>query len=294
MPQVIEELLALLDLEQINDLEFVGQHPETQMQRSFGGQVMAQCLAAAYRTIHDERLCHSLSGYFLRPGSTGAPITYRVFSTRDGRGFSTRRVVAEQGGKDIFVMASSFKTAEQGLEHQIAPYSPPVPPERCRPLAEVLARNEEGRRHWEDEWGALDVRYVESSRENPLLDNARLMVWVRTVGRLEDDPRLHQEVLAYLSDLTLLPSATVPHDVEFYSRRMQIATINHSMWFHRPVRADGWVLYDQVSPSASNGLGFAFGRLYSGGVLGASCAQEGLIRVLPEHEAPQHATWLKA
>ncbi len=294
MPNQIDELLALLDLERVNDLEFVGQHPETQMQRSFGGQVMAQSLAAAYRTIHDDRMCHSLSGYFLRPGSTDAPITYRVFSTRDGRGFSTRRVSAEQSGRDLFVMASSFKTAENGLEHQISPYSPPTSPSHCRPLAEVLATTPSGRRHWEDEWGALDVRYIESSRDNPILENARLMVWVKTIGRLDDDPRLHQQVLAYLSDLTLLPSATVPHDVDFYSSRMQMATINHSMWFHRHIRADGWVLYDQVSPSASNGLGFSFGRLYSNGLLGASCAQEGLIRLLPEEPDQAPWPWLRA
>nr|NLI51247.1 acyl-CoA thioesterase II [Propionibacterium sp.] len=294
MPHRIDDLMALLELERVNDLEFVGRHPETRFQRSFGGQVMAQCLEAAYRTMTDERLCHSLSGYFLRPGSTDAPITYRVFSTRDGRGFSTRRVVAEQGGRELFVMASSFKTAEAGLEHQIAPYSPPAPPERCRPLADVLARDATTRERWLKEWGALDVRYVESSRDNPILENARLMVWVRTVGQLGDDPRLHQEVLAYLSDLTLLPSATVPHDVDLYSDRMQMATINHSMWFHRPIRADGWVLYDQVSPSASNGLGFSFGRLYAGGVLGASCAQEGLIRLLsPEDAASNHAIWVR-
>lgn len=293
MPQEISELLAILDLQQVADDEFLGQHPRTQMQRAFGGQVLAQALSAAYRTMGDDRLCHSLTGYFLRPGSTDAPITYRVFSTRDGRGFSTRRVAAEQGGREIFVMASSFKTAEPGLEHQIPPFAPPPPPDRCRLLAEVLAQSEQGRRHWEDEWGALDVRYIDSSLENPLETNARLMVWVRTVDRLADDPRLHQEVLAYLSDLTLLPSATVPHNIDFYGPRMQMATINHSMWFHRPIRADGWVLYDQVSPSASNGLGFSFGRLYSAGVLGASCAQEGLVRVLGEDVAPERSAWLK-
>lgn len=294
MPQQIDELLEILDLEDLGCKEFRGQHPSTNMQRSFGGQVLAQALAAAYRTIHDERLCHSLSGYFLRPGSTAGPIDYHVTATRDGRSFSTRRVVAEQGGRDIFVCSGSFKTPEPGLEHQMAPYSPPVPPSQCPPLADVLARNSRaGKQHWEDEWGVLDIRYVDSSMDNPLESTARMTVWVKTVDALGDDPRLHQQVLAYASDLTILAVATVPHDIDFYSPRMQMATINHSMWFHRAIRADGWVLYDQLSPSASNGLGFSIGRLYSGGVLGASCAQEGLIRVLPSEDTPEAVPWIK-
>lgn len=294
MPQQIDELLEILDLEALGTLDFRGQHPRTHMQRSFGGQVMAQALGAAYRTMTDERLCHSLSGYFLRPGSTDHAIDYHVTATRDGRGFSTRRVVAEQNGKDIFVMSGSFKTPEAGLEHQSAPSSPALPPDRCPPLADVLARNSAtARQHWEDEWGVLDVRYVDSSLANPMDASARLMVWVKTVDALGDDPRLHQEVLAYVSDLTILAVSSLPHHVDFYSPQMQIATINHTMWFHRQIRADGWVLYDQSSPSASSGLGFSIGRLYSGGVLGASCAQEGLIRQVPEADTGR-ANWLKS
>jgi len=294
MPAQIDELLAILDLSEEGADTFRGEHPSTNMQRSFGGQVLAQALSAAYRTIEPGRLCHSLSSYFLRPGSTAAPLDYQVTRTRDGRGFSTRRIVAQQSGRDIFVMSGSFKTPEEGLEHQMAPFAPPVPPAHCPPLAEVLARNSKAaRQHWEDEWGVLDVRYVDSSLDNPLDATARITVWVKTVEALADDPRLHQQVLAYASDLTILAAATVPHNIDFYSPRMQMATINHTMWFHRPIRADGWVLYDQQSPSASNGLGFSIGRLYSGGVLGASCAQEGLIRLLPEDEAPSVAAWLK-
>jgi len=294
VPQGVDELLDILTLEPRGGLVFRGQHPATHMQRSFGGQVLAQALSAAYATIGDDRLCHSLSSYFLRPGVTSAPIDYHVTATRDGRGFSTRRVVATQAGRDIFVMSGSFKTPEVGLDHQLAPYAPPIPPDQCPPLAEILARRSRaGRQHWEDEWGVLDVRYVDSSLANPLEATARMTVWVKTVDSLGDDPRVHQEILAYASDLTILAVATVPHDIDFYSPRMQMATINHTMWFHRPIRADGWVLYDQQSPSASNGLGFSTGRLYAGGVLGASCAQEGLIRVLPEDEAPEDITWLK-
>lgn len=295
MPQQVEELVALLTLEDRGGGHYRGVHPQTSMQRSFGGQVMAQALSAMYRTMVDERQCHSLSGYFLRPGSTDAPIDYHVTLTRDGRGFSTRRVVAGQGGKDIFVMSASFKTPEAGLDHQIAPYAPAPPPERCEPLADVLARESPtARQHWEDEWGVLDVRYVDSSRDNPLEASARMTIWVKTVDELDADPALHQQVLAYASDLTILAVSTVPHRLDFYSPRLQIATINHSMWFHRPIRADGWVLYDQVSPSASNGLGFSIGRLYSDGVLGASCAQEGLIRRLPEADVPARADWLRS
>lgn len=295
MPQQIDELLAILDLEDCGDLVFRGSHPQTRMQRSFGGQVLAQALAAAYRTIDDDRLCHSLSSYFLRPGSTSGPIDYHVTRTRDGRGFSNRRVVARQDGRDIFVMSASYKHPEDGLEHQIPPFAPPAPPAQCPPLADVLARtSRSGREHWEAEWGFIDVRYVDSSLSNPLDTSARMTVWIKTVESLPDDVRLHQQILAYASDLTILAASTVPHDIDFYSPRMQMATINHTMWFHRPIKVDGWVLYDQLSPSASNGLGVSLGRLYSQGVLGASCAQEGLIRVLPELAAPEQVAWLKA
>lgn len=294
MPTDIEELLEILDVEQLDEQNFRGEHPSTIMQRSFGGQVFAQALSAAYRTVVGDRFCHSVSGYFLRPGTTDAPIDYHVMLTRDGHSFSTRRVVAKQHGEDIFVMASSFKPTEVGLEHESPPHAQPPSPEQCRPLSEVLAGDSRAAREaWEAEWGVLDVRYVSSSLEDPEEPTARLTVWVKTVEQMDDDPRVHQMVLAYVSDLTILAAATVPHHVDILGPGMQMATINHSMWFHRPIRVDGWVLYDQASPSASNGLGFSIGRLYSGGVLGASCAQEGLIRVLPVEGNADRAPWLK-
>lgn len=275
----MRELVRLLELERLGESRYRGEHPDTELQRSFGGQVMAQGLAAMYRSVPRERACHSLSSYFLRPGSTKTPIDYEVQATRDGGSFSTRRVVAEQGGRSIFVMSASFKEPEDGLEHQIAAFGPPPPPDMCPPLADVVGvRSPRAKQRWTREWSALDVRYAESSLTGTRDRNARLLVWVKTDGQLPDDPRLHQQVLAYASDLTILAVSTMTHRVDFYSPRMQAATINHTMWFHRHIRADDWVLYDQSSPSASNALGFSLGHLYGGGILGASCAQEGLIR----------------
>lgn len=276
----ISEVLELLDLGAYDDDSFIGRHPRTEQQRTFGGQVMAQALAALYRTVPEDRLCHSLKGYFLRPGSTGADILYAVTRTRDGGSFSTRRVTASQFGRDIFVMSASFKVDAEGLDHAAVPVKPPTPPEECPRLSQVLGmRSPKTAEVWEKEWAALDTRYVGSSNRE-LSEGPRLQVWIKTVGEMPDDPRLHQMVLAYASDLTLLSVSTLPHPEAFGSPRLQMATIDHSMWFHRPLRADQWVLYDQSSPNASNDLGLSFGRLYDAeGQLGAHAVQEGLIRM---------------
>ncbi len=282
MPRTTAELLGLLELEQLDTDLFRGPQPATVRQRSFGGQVLAQALAAAYRTVSPDRLAHSLNAYFLRPGSPAAPILYLVELTRDGRSFGQRRVIARQAGKSIFSMVCSFHVPEPGLDHA-DPFPAHIPaPEDCRPATQVLgersARNAE---FWELEWGALETRYVTELPGVEASGPAQLQLWIRTEGRLPDDPRVHQMMLAYLSDISLLSVSTLPHPVEFLSARMQAASIDHAMWFHRPVRADEWLLYDQVSPSASGGLGFSQGRLFSqSGVLAASCAQQGLIRVL--------------
>ncbi|WP_040160920.1 acyl-CoA thioesterase [Nigerium massiliense] len=285
MPHTLPELVDLLDLEQISADRFRGQHPNTTMQRTFGGQVLAQALSAMYDTVDDGRICHSLSGYFVRPGSTHAPLEYQVQRVRDGGSFSTRRVVCSQNGQDLCMTSASFKAPEDGLEHAVQAFEPPAPPEMCPSLMDVLAvRSSRVVEEWEREWAALDVRYADSSLTNPTEQGAspRLLVWVKTAGRLGDEPRAHQQMLAYASDLTILSVSTLTHPVNFLSPKMQAATINHSMWFHRPIRADEWVLYEQSSPSASNGLGLSQGRLYAGNILGASCAQEGLIRVRPD------------
>jgi len=286
VPRTTGELLRLFDLEQLDTDLFRGPQPETVLQRSFGGQVLAQALGAAYRTVAPERVAHSLNAYFLRPGSPATPILYLVEITRDGRTFSQRRVVARQDGRPIFSMVCSFHTREDGLDHADPFPAGIADPDECRPAAQVLGeRSAKRAAFWEMEWGALDVRYVteppveqlSESRDTP----AHLQLWIKTESRLPDDPRVHQMLLAYLSDISLLAVSTLSHPVEFMSSRMQAASIDHSMWFHRAVRADEWLLYDQRSPSASNGLGFSQGQLFSrAGALAASCAQQGLIRVV--------------
>ena len=282
MPRTTGELLTLLQLEQLDTDLFRGPQPETAMQRSFGGQVLAQGLSAAYRTISADRLAHSLNAYFLRPGSPASPILYLVEPTRDGRTFSQRRVVARQDGRPIFSMVCSFHVHESGLDHaDPLPLDVP-PPEACRPAAQVLGERSARRAaFWEMEWGALDARYVTEPAQAAENGSSRLMLWIKAESKLPDDPRIHQMVLAYLSDISLLSVSTVTHPVEFMSPSLQAASIDHAMWFHRPVRADEWLLYDQVSPSASGALGFSQGRLFShSGVFGASCAQQGLIRLV--------------
>ncbi|WP_428532725.1 acyl-CoA thioesterase [Propionicimonas sp.] len=280
----MDELIGILDLDQTGETTFVGQGDTgSARQRVFGGQVLAQALTAGYRTVPDGRVAHSLGAYFLRAGAAATPITYTVETTRDGGSFSTRRVVADQGGRVIFTMVCSYHVQETGLDHSDTAPGGVRPPEECPPLSEVLgARSRRAAEAWRQEWGVLETRFA--SDTSPLSaaghSDAAMKVWVRTESALPDDPRLHQACLAYASDLTLLAVSTVPHPVEFAGPNMQVASIDHSMWFHRAARADEWLLYDQVSPSASSGLGFSFGRLFSSGRLAASCAQEGLIRLI--------------
>jgi len=282
VPRTTDELLGLLQLEKIDTDLFRGPQPVTVLQRSFGGQVLAQALAAAYRTVDRDRIAHSLNAYFLRPGAPTHPILYLVESTRDGRSFSQRRVVARQNGRTIFSMVCSFHVSEGGLDHADAFPSAVPPPDQCRSAAEVLGERSARRAaFWEAEWGALDARYVIEPPAETAANAAHLQLWMRARDQMPDDPRIHQMVLAYLSDISLLSVSTLPHAVEFMSPRMQAASIDHAMWFHRPVRADEWLLYDQVSPSSSGGLGFSQGRIFSQqGSLVASCAQQGLIRVV--------------
>ncbi len=289
MPETVAELISILDLEPVGELQFVGADAGSTRQRVFGGKVLAQALMAGYRTVAPHRIAHSLGAYFLRGGIPGQPITYTVERTRDGGSFSARRIQASQGERVIFSMVASFHDLEPGLNHADAAPAHVPPPEHCPPLSEILGAN--SRRTveaWGQEWGVLDTRFAsdpavfspagDTSQPHHQRD-AALKIWVRTESPLPSDYRIHQAVLAYLSDLTLLAVSAVPHPVEFAGPGMLAASIDHSMWFHRPARADQWLLYDQVSPSASAGLGFSFGRLFADGQLVASCAQEGLIRL---------------
>jgi acyl-CoA thioesterase II len=271
MPESLEDLVELLDLEKIDADLFRGRQPQTTAQRVFGGQVLGQALAAAGRTVGEDRIVHSLHGYFLRPGDTSVPIEYHPELIRDGRSFSSRRVVATQRGKTIFYMSASFQVPEPGLDHADKMPDDLVPPEEAPTLASVFeAASGRKAEDWNKEWAALDVR---------LAGVTGRQFWIRASGKLADDAALHACVLAYASDLTLLGASLLPHGIIIGDRRIQPASIDHALWFHRPFRADEWLLYDQASPSASGARGFATGRLFSqDGRLVASVAQEGLIR----------------
>jgi acyl-CoA thioesterase-2 len=271
MPESLEDLVELLDLEMIDVDLFRGRQPQTAMQRVFGGQVLGQALVAASRTVDPERVVHSLHGYFLRAGDTAVPIVYRPEPTRDGGSFSSRRVVASQNGRPIFYMSASFQRPEPGLDHQDPMPSDLVPPDEAPTLASVLeARSGRRAADWDKEWAALDVR---------LAGVTGRQFWIRAAGKLPDDRALHACVLAYASDLTLLGASLLPHGIVIGDRRIQPASLDHALWFHRDFRADEWLLYDQASPSASGARGFATGRLFTeSGQLIASVAQEGLIR----------------
>ena len=289
MPQSVTELIDLLDLEEIEVGLYRARQPRSRLQRVFGGQVLAQALAAAIRTVPADRGVHSLHAYFLIAGRTDLPIVYDVEAVRDGGSFSSRRVVARQAGKVIFYLSASFHRHEEGFEHA-DPEPTDVPgPEDCPRLAEVLAAGS-GRpvELWNQAWGALDARYIGDSRRGGLPADrehpARARVWVKTSGPLSDDPALHVAALAFISDLTLLSASTVPHDA-LIGLDVQAASIDHAMWFHRPFRADRWLLYDQVSPSANSALGLATARLFQDGVLVADVAQEGLIRPMQRPSA---------
>jgi len=284
VPTSVAELVAILRLERVEDDLFRGaQPPHSTLQRVFGGQVAAQALCAASKTVDPIRRVHSLHSYFLRAGDTAVPIGYDVERIRDGGSFSTRRVEARQHGRVIFYLTASFHGHEPGFEHQdVMPDVPPAPD--CPDLAEMLETiSSRAADSWRQEWSALDVRYVGDTRPGGGLVSeehpAAARLWFRANGELGGDPVLNTCVLTYASDLTLLGSSLIPHGVMIGSSTLQAASLDHTVWFHRPVRADDWLLYDQVSPSAQGGRGFAVARIFDArGALVASVAQEGLIR----------------
>lgn len=280
----IQEVLELLDLEQIEVNIFRGVSPKDRWQRVFGGQVLGQALVAASRTV-DQRVCHSLHAYFIRPGDPRVPILYEVDRARDGKSFTTRRVVAIQHGEQIFNLAASFQVPEDGLEHQFDMPQVPGPetlePEedRRRRLAHQLP--EAVREHFTKP-GPIDVRPVEEDEDliNPKKAPPYQDIWMKAKGSMPDDLALHQCVLAYASDMSLLDTCLIPHGVSWFSGRLQSASLDHAMWFHRPFRVDDWILYSHDSPRAGGARGFNRGLMFArDGALVASVAQEGLIRL---------------
>ncbi|MCW8836985.1 MAG: acyl-CoA thioesterase II [Rhodospirillales bacterium] len=282
MGNVLKALLDLLDLERLEENLFRGQSPQDSWQRVFGGQVIGQALVAASRTV-EGREPHSLHAYFLRPGDPSVPIIYDVDRIRDGRSFATRRVVAIQHGRAIFTMAVSFQEAEVGMEHQdglpdvAAPET--LPSARDRRLA--IADRIPGKfREWFVRERPIEVRPVDPlDLLDPKPAPPRQHVWMKAVADMPDDPVLHKCVLAYASDMSFLETCLAPHGVSWFSDDIQIASLDHAMWFHRPFRMDDWLLYDQDSPSSSAGRGLNRGNVFTrDGKLIASVAQEALIR----------------
>ena len=275
-------LVELLDLERIDTTLFRGRQPDTDRQRVFGGQVAAQALVAGIRTVDPEFGVHSLHSYFLLPGDTAVPIVYDVEQLRDGRSFATRRVVARQHGRPIYFQTASFHRAEDGLEHQDR--MPEVPePEQGIDMADMMRRS--GNQESDalaKEWASLEARYVGYSRYNLLDDGdhpSRARMWIRVGDGLGDDPHIHLAAFTYASDIGLLGASLAAHDVT--PMDVQMASLDHTLWFHRPFRADDWWLYDLQSPVAHGARGLAWARVFTpDGRLVASAAQEGLIRRL--------------
>jgi acyl-CoA thioesterase-2 len=282
--EALDTLVSVLDLEVIEVNIFRGISPKEDRQRTFGGQVAGQALVAAGRTVEPDRMVHSLHAYFLRPGDPSLPILYDVDRIRDGRSFTTRRVVAIQQGHAIFNLQASFKAFEPGgIEHQLpmpdapAPETLPTFGERMAPLADRYPE-------WVKRPRPFDLRFVNPPhRAIEPGRPAKQQVWLRADGRLPDDPMLHACAVAYASDMTLLDSIMLPHQVAFDDPRIQGASLDHAMWFHRLFRADEWLLYDQESPSASDMRGLARGEIFTeDGRLAVSVVQEGLVRLRHE------------
>ena len=283
MPKVLADLLKLLELERIEDRIFRGESRDLGGARVFGGQVLGQALTAASYTVQDRRV-HSLHAYFLVAGDVNAPIVYEVEIARDGKSFSNRRVVAIQHGQPIFNMTASFQVPEEGLEHS-APM-PQVPgPEGLPDVRElvpaVLEKIPEKMRRFLTHERPFEFRPVEPIQiVSPPRAAPVRHIWLKTLAKLPDNADLHRNVLAYVSDYQLVSTATLPHGIHFAEGNVQLASLDHAMWFHRPFRADEWLLYAMESPNASGGRGLALGRFFTrDGALVASTAQEGVVRV---------------
>jgi acyl-CoA thioesterase-2 len=283
MSRALDQLLSILDIERLEENLFRGLSPQVGWQRVFGGQVIGQALVAANRTVNG-RLAHSLHAYFLRAGDPAVPIIYNVDRIRDGGSFTTRRVVAVQHGQAIFSMAASFHKEETGLEHQIK--MPEVPPPDSLPSeAELKAClidrvPPQVKAYWERE-RPIEIRPVDLSRYlSPGNHAPSQQVWIKATGQLPDDQSLHQCVLAYASDFTLLDTALIAHGRFVFDPKLMLASLDHALWFHRKLRADEWLLYAQDSPISGAGRAFCRGMFFAhDGKLVASTAEEGLLRL---------------
>ncbi len=283
MDQRIADLLTLLELEQLEVNLFRGESRDIGSPQVFGGQVLGQALTAASATV-EGRIVHSLHAYFLRRGDYTAPIVYQVDRSLDGHSFSNRRVVAIQHGQQIFNMAASFHVQEEGLDHQVRMPAVPRPeelPDSSRPPRELVERLPERMRKFIEQPRPFEFRSVQQiDYLRPARSEPARQLWFRAVGRLPDDEKLHRSLLAYVSDYFLLDTATLPHGMSSLHGSLIMASIDHAMWFHRPLRVDEWLLYAVESPSASGARGFARAGLFSlDGRLVASTAQEGLVRI---------------
>ena len=279
---IVKEFLALLELESLEVNIYRGRNRDLGTGRVFGGQVLAQALVAARNTVDAPREAHSVHGYFLREGDLKAPIVYFVDRPRDGGSFTSRRVTAIQHGEAIFLMSASFHKAEEGLDHQaVMPDVPP--PEELRPDLEIVRERAhtfpaELRRVLTQD-RPIDLRVIRPRDKSHEVEPIR-QVWFRVVAELPDAPIMHQAVLAYASDFGFLPTSLLPHGIEFRDPRLMIASLDHTLWMHRPFRADEWLLYTNDSPSAAGARGFVRGQVFTrDGRLVASVAQEGLIRL---------------
>ena len=280
MSEALDLLIDLLDLETIEVNVYRGKHPAEERQRTFGGQVAAQALMAAGRTVEKGRV-HSLHSYFLRPGDPRIPILYEVDRIRDGRSFTTRRVVAVQHGRAIYNMQASFHTEEISLEHQVA--MPIVPgPETVAPLLDRIKAEWGNADEWSKRDHPIDQRFLGELPWSPDRDKEpRGRTWIRADGTLAHDPLLHACVVTYASDMSLLDSVLAPHSVRWDDGSFMVASLDHCMWFHRDVKADEWMLYDTDSPIAHGGRGLARGFLFNQtGELCVSMVQEGLTRMV--------------
>ncbi len=283
MSSAVQDLLTVLDLEQLEVNLFRGRSPQVGWQRVFGGQVIGQALVAATRTV-EGRPPHSMHAYFLLAGDPKVPIVYEVDRIRDGKSFTTRRVMAIQHGQPIFSMSVSFHADEQGLDHQVKFPDVPKPgalPDDTEIKEKILPQLPEAVRRYYERERPIELRPVEFGRyTGKTSEDGKFNVWIRTTGPLPDDPAIHRCVLAYASDLTLLDTALLPHQRSVFDRDIMAASLDHALWFHRPFRADEWLLYAQDSPNLHGARGFARGLIFAAdGTLVASVAQEGLLRV---------------